>query len=225
MFYRKRSQALQRFQDRHDAGRQLGEKLAGMDIKGEILVLGLPRGGVPVAFEVASLLKARLDVFLVRKLGLPGREEVAMGAIASGGGIVLNENFIHRLGISQDAIDAVVHREKAELERREALYRKDRPSPEITGKTVLLVDDGLATGASMLVAVQSVNASQPFASIVAVPVGSDETCRSFQNQADQVVCLQTPLDFQAVGQWYRHFEQTSDQDVVRLLQRADQKNT
>ena len=221
MFHTERSQTAQRFRDRREAGRKLGRILAEHVVKGTPLVLGLPRGGVPVAYEVASLLGAKLDVFLVRKLGMPGQEEVAMGAIASGGGIVLNENLVQRIGLSQEEVDAVLHREKAELERREALYRDNRPFPEIRGQTVVLVDDGLATGASMLVALRALQAKDPFKVIVAVPVGSEDICRSLNKEADKVVCLQSPSNFRAVGEWYQNFSQTTDDEVVKLLQQAE----
>lgn len=220
MLYTDETKTQQRFRDRHDAGQKLGRILAENVLKQTPLVLGLPRGGVPVAYEVASLLQAKLDVFLVRNLGLPGQEEVAMGAIASGGGIVLNHDLIHRLGLSQEDIDAVLHKEKAELERREARYRKDRPFPDIRGESVVLVEDGLATGSSMLVALRTLQGHDPFEIIVAVPVGSEEVCRSLNTEADKVVCLQSPRNFRAVGEWYQHFTQTTDEEVIQLLQQA-----
>ncbi len=221
MFHTERSQTAHRFHDRRDAGRKLGQILADNVLKRTPLVLGLPRGGVPVAYEVAALLGAKLDVFLVRKLGLPGQEEVAMGAIASGGGIVLNDDLIRRWGLSQEDIDSVLHKEKTELERREVRYRNNRPFPDIRGETVLLVDDGLATGASMLVALRTLQEHDPFEIIVAVPVGSEDICRSLNEEADKVVCLQSPSNFRAVGEWYQNFSQTTDDEVVKLLQQAD----
>ncbi len=221
MLYTDDTKTQQRFRDRHDAGRKLGQILADNVLQRTPFVLGLPRGGVPVAYEVASLLGAKLDVFLVRKLGLPGQEEVAMGAIASGGGIVLNRDLIHRLGLSQEDIDAVLHKEKAELERREAQYRNNRPFPDIRGESVVLVDDGLATGASMLVALRALQGYDPFEIIVAVPVGSEEVCRSLNKEADKVVCLQSPQNFRAVGEWYQHFIQTTDEEVIQLLQQSE----
>src|SRR5438876_8348534 len=208
------------FQDRREAGRQLAERLADYRDRPEVLVLALPRGGVPVGFEVAKALGAPLDVFLVRKLGLPGHEELAMGAIASGGVRVLNEEVVNTLRVSDEVINAVAKKELRELERRERLYRGDRPAPDVQGRIVILVDDGLATGSTMRAAVQALRQQQPARIIVAVPVGAAETCSEFQNEADETVCAQTPEPFYAVGLWYSDFSQTTDEEVHELLEQA-----
>ena len=185
------------------------------------LVLALPRGGVPVAYEVARILGAGLDVFIVRKLGLPGNEELAMGAIASGGVRVVNEQVTTWLGVPQRTIDTVTEQEKKELERRERLYRGDRPLPVVQGKTVILIDDGLATGSTMRAAVLALRKMRPAKLIVAVPVAAPETCEEFHEEADEVVCALTPEAFTAVGAWYRDFQQTSDEEVRNLLARSE----
>lgn len=208
------------FTDRRDAGRRLAERLERYADREDVLVLALPRGGVPVGFEVARALQVPLDVFLVRKLGVPGHEELAMGAIASGGVRVLNEEVIASLGIPDEAIDRVTEKEKAELARRERQYRGERPLPSLTGRTVLLVDDGLATGATMRAAVVALRRLGPASIVVAVPVGARETCQEFSSVADEVFCARQPGDFGAVGQWYADFEPTSDAEVEDLLSRA-----
>jgi putative phosphoribosyl transferase len=185
--------------------------------RSDVVVLGLPRGGVPVAFEVAVAIGAPLDTFAVRKLGVPGREELAMGAIGSGGAYVLNEETIAALGISDDEIVLVAQRELQELDRRECLYRDHRRCPVLKGKTVILVDDGLATGASMLVAVNALRRKQPAKIIVSAPVASLEAYSSLCGYADEVICYQTPLHFEGVGAWYEDFSQVSDDEVRRLL--------
>jgi len=205
------------FEDRLEAGRELARLLATIDNPQDVVVLALPRGGVPVAYEIALALGAALDVFVVRKLGTPGHQELAMGAIASGGIRVLNDEVVHALGIRPDQIDAVARREQAELERRDASYRGGRPLRSLTGRTVILVDDGLATGSTMKAAVQAVKQQHPARVIVAVPVGAAETCRALGAIADQVICARTPTPFSAVGQWYRDFSQTSDDEVIALL--------
>ena len=205
------------FQDRREAGRELARLLATIENRADVVVLALPRGGVPVAYEIARALGAPLDVFLVRKLGTPGHQELAMGAIASGGIRVLNDEVVHALGIRPDQIDAVARREQAELERRDASYRGGRPLRALTGRTVILVDDGLATGSTMKAAVQAVKQQHPARVVVAVPVGAAETCRALGAIADQVICARTPSPFSAVGQWYRDFSQTSDDEVIALL--------
>jgi putative phosphoribosyl transferase len=187
-----------------------------------VIVLGLPRGGVPVAFEVARALNAPLDIFLVRKLGLPGHEELAMGAIASGGLRVLNDDIVGALNIPEAVVVAVARRERAELERRERAYRGDRPPLDVHGKTVILVDDGLATGSSMRAAVAGLRARQPAQIVVAVPTAAPETCEAFENEVDEVVCAVTPQPFFGVGMWYEDFSQTSDEEVRRLLEEASQ---
>lgn len=217
------SDTRQPYADRRDAGRELAERLAeGFASRDDVVVLALPRGGVPVAYEVARALNAPLDVFLVRKLGLPGYPELAMGAIASGGVRVLNDDVVSWYRVSQGEIDRVAHQEQAELERRERAYRDRQSVLPVAGKVVILVDDGLATGSTMKAAVQAVRAHGPARIIVAVPVGSPATCREFESVADEIVCARTPERFNAVGQWYRDFSQTSDDEVRGLLQNNPQ---
>ena len=208
------------FRDRFDAGRQLAEKLMDYADRPDVFVLALPRGGVPVAFEVARALHAPLDLFLVRKLGLPGHEELAMGAIASGGVRVLNEDLVRTLRIPEQEINAVAAREQRELERRERDYRSGRPAPNVRGRIVILVDDGLATGSTMRAAVAALRRQHPARIIVAVPVGAAETCEDFGDDADEVICARTPEPFYAVGLWYGDFAQTSDGEVHDLLELA-----
>jgi len=210
------------FPNRAEAGRLLAGKLnkyAGGD---DVIVLGLPRGGVPVAYEVARALNVSLDVFIVRKLGVPGFEELAVGAIASGGVRVLNEDVMRALPNADEIIEAVTARETAELERREQSYRDGRPAPELRGRTVILVDDGLATGATMRAAVKALRQRGVAKIVVAVPVGPPDTCREFEDEADEVVCATAPEFFQAVGQYYEDFSQTTDDEVRELLARAAQ---
>jgi predicted phosphoribosyltransferase len=207
------------FRDRTEAGRRLAAELQAYADRRDVVVLALPRGGVPVAFEVARALHAPLDVFVVRKLGLPGHEEVAMGAIATGGVRILND-VVRRLGISEAVIEAVTAKERRELERRERLYRGDRPSPDVRRSTVILVDDGLATGSTMRAAIAALRKLGPARIVVAVPVGAADTCEEFQAEADETVCAVMPEPFHAVGQWYRDFSQTSDAEVHELLERA-----
>lgn len=212
-----------RFQDRRDAGRQLAAKLASYAGDSGVLVLGLPRGGVPVAYEVARSLHAPLDVFVVRKLGVPGRRELAMGAIASGGMRVLNPDVIEALGISPAAVESVADRELLELERQQQVYRGQDPLPELSGRTVIVVDDGLATGSTMRAAVGTLRQSDPARIVVAVPVAAAETARRLREVADSVVCLSAPPDFHAVSMWYEDFSQTSDEEVRNLLESSSQK--
>lgn len=207
----------QAFADRRDAGRALAATLKQYAGRDDVVVLALPRGGVPVAFEVATALDAPLDVFLVRKLGTPGHSELAMGAIASGGIRVLNDDVVKWLGISPEQIDAVAKREQEELERRDTAYRQGGPLPSLANRIVILVDDGLATGSTMRAAVQAVKQQSPARVIVAVPVGARETCQELRALADEVVCTRTPFPFSAVGQWYIDFNQTSDEEVNALL--------
>lgn len=209
-----------RFLNRTDAGRRLAATLSAYASRPDGIVLGLPRGGVVVAYEVARLLGVPLDVFIVRKLGVPGHEELAMGAIASGGASVLDEALVRELRISEREIRAVVAAEQRELERREREYRGDRPPPDIAGRTVILVDDGLATGASMRVAVAALKQEQPGRLVVAVPIAPPETCDALRREADDVVCAVTPEPFYAVGLWYEDFTQTTDTEVHDLLERA-----
>ncbi|HEY0858782.1 MAG TPA: phosphoribosyltransferase [Albitalea sp.] len=210
------------FQDRRQAGRTLAQRLAGYAGRADVIVLALPRGGVPVGFEVAQALRAPLDVFIVRKLGVPGHEEYAMGALASGGVRVLNHNVVHMLGISEADVDAVTRREQEELVRRERLYRGDRPPPVVRGCTVLLVDDGLATGSTMHAAVKALRRQEPARIVVAVPTGAVDTCEDLRGEADDVVCVSTPGNFRAVSQWYEDFAQTTDDEVRDLLALAQQ---
>src|SRR5436305_1067347 len=210
------------FPDRAEAGRLLGLKLAQYAGRDDVIVLGLPRGGVPVAYEVAQALHLPLDVFIVRKLGVPGFEELAAGAIASGGVRVLNEDVIRALPNADEIIEAVTKRESAEVERREQEYRDGRPAPEIRGRTVILIDDGLATGATMRAAVKALRQRRAAKIVVAVPVGPPDTCKEFEDEADEVVCASAPEFFQAVGQYYEDFSQTSDEEVRDLLARAAQ---
>ena len=212
------------FKNRTDAGQFLAEKLTQYMNRADVVVLALPRGGVPVAYEVAQRLNAPLDVFVVRKLGVPGYEELAMGAIASGGVRVLNLDVLSHLLIHEAIIDQVTEFELSELKRRERLYRGNRPPLEVKGKTVIIVDDGLATGSTMRAAVKALRQKQPKKIVVAVPVGARETCDSFENEVDTMaVCAITPEPFQAVGLWYQDFSQTTDEEVRELLACADEK--
>jgi len=212
-----------RFRDRHDAGRLLAAKLGTYANRPDVIVLALPRGGVPVAAEVARALGAPLDVFLVRKLGIPGHEELAMGAIATGGVRVLNDDVVRALHIPDRVIDAVAEQEARELARRERLYRGGRPPLDVRGRTVILVDDGLATGATMLAAVQALRQQRPARMVVAVPIAPPETCEELRAEVDDVICAVTPEPFHAVGLWYEDFSQTTDEEVRDLLAgRAEQ---
>jgi putative phosphoribosyl transferase len=208
------------FRDRTEAGQLLSRKLRRYADRPDVIVLALPRGGVPVAYEVAKALHAPLDVFLVRKLGVPGQEELAMGAIATGGIRVLNEDIVRALNIPPRVIDSVAAKEARELERRERLYRGDRPAPDVTGRTVILVDDGLATGSSMRAAVAALRQKNPSRIVVAVPIAAAATCREFEAEVDEIVCYQTPEPFYSVGLWYEDFSQTTDEEIRQLLERA-----
>jgi predicted phosphoribosyltransferase len=210
----------QLFRDRSEAGRQLAARLAQYADRPDVLVLALPRGGVPVGYEVARALHVPMDVFIVRKLGVPGHEELAMGAVASGGVRVLNDQVVSGLGIPDYVIDAVAGWEQQELERRERLYRGQRPPPDVRGKTVILVDDGLATGSTMLAAVRALRKLGPARIVVAVPVASPDTCELLKSEVDEVVCAVTPDPFYAVGLWYRNFSQTTDEEVRELLEQS-----
>ena len=206
-----------RFLNRAEAGQQLAERLAEYANRSDVVVLGLPRGGVPVAREVAQRLHAPLDVFLVRKLGVPGHPELAMGAIAEGGIEVLSDDLIHELGIPQKMVQQVAVRERIELDRRDALYRSGRALPVIRGHIVILIDDGLATGATMQAAATALRRLEPARIVIAAPVGASDTCARMAQFADEVVCLATPEPFQAVGLWYEQFAQTTDEEVRLLL--------
>jgi putative phosphoribosyl transferase len=210
------------FRDRAEAGRVLGSKLKAYAQRPDVLVLALPRGGVPVGYEIARALGAGFDVFLVRKLGLPGREELAMGAIASGGVRVINQEVVRLLEVSPEVIERVAAEETAELARREHEYRDDLQPVEVKGKTVILVDDGLATGSTMRAAVAALRRLEPSRIVVAVPVAAPDTLAVFQSLVDDVVCLQTPEPFRAVGLWYRDFSQISDAEVRALLHPGDE---
>jgi putative phosphoribosyl transferase len=208
------------FSNRREAGAKLADKLRAYANRADVLVLALPRGGVPVAYEVARALHTPLDVFVVRKLGVPGHEELAMGAIATGGVRVLNEALTSAMGIPRSLINAIVRREQKELQRRERLYRGARSLPDVRGRTVILVDDGLATGSTMRAAALALRKMQPSKLIVAVPVGAQDTCDEFRGDVDEVVCAITPSQFTSVSAWYADFSQTSDKEVRDLLQRA-----
>ena len=208
------------FRNREEAGRHLGVALGRFAGRSDVVVLALPRGGVPIGFEVARSLRLPLDVFIVRKLGLPGHEELAMGAIATGGVRVLNDDVLNQIPIPQPVIDSVAGRELLELERRERSYRGSRPPLEVRGKTVIVIDDGLATGSTMKAAVRALKELQPQSIVVAVPVAAAQTCHEFRAEVDEVVCLRTPEPFRAVGLWYDDFPQTTDEEVHELLGNA-----
>ena len=208
------------FRDRRDAGCQLAARLVKYGDDPNVIVLGLPRGGMPVAFEIATSLHAPLDVFVVRKLGVPGHRELAMGAIASGGVRILNQDVLETLDISPMIIDAVSRQEQIELERQERTYRGDAPAPDYAVRTVIIVDDGLATGSTMRAAVAALRQLHPARIVVAVPVGAADTCRRLRKEADEVVCLRTPEPFRAVSLWYEEFQQTTDHEVGHLLETA-----
>lgn len=209
-----------KFRNREEAGQWLADKLMTYANRADVLILALPRGGVPVAFEVAQALNAPLDIFVVRKLGVPGHEELAMGALASGGIRVLNDDVVNQLHIPEEMINAVAVKEQRELERREQLYRNDRRALSVQGRTVILVDDGLATGSTMRAAVSALRHQGPAAIVVAVPVAARDTCETFKNEVDDIICAYTPEPFYAVGLWYEDFSQTSDEEVRDLLTRA-----
>jgi putative phosphoribosyl transferase len=215
------------FRHRQDAGQQLTEALLHYSQRPETLVLALPRGGVPVAYEVARTLKLPLDVFIVRKLGVPGHEELAMGAIATGGVRLLNREVVQGWHIPQDVIDHITHIEHEELRRREELYRAGRPPINVKGCSVILIDDGLATGATMYAAIIALRQQQPARIVVAVPVAVREICDEFGKQVDEVICLESPEPFRAVGLWYEDFSQTTDDEVRELLSQnsRDQAST
>jgi putative phosphoribosyl transferase len=208
------------FRDRSEAGRVLAARVIGSISDPDPVVLALPRGGVPVGFEVAQALRAEFDIFLVRKLGVPGHEELAVGALASGGLRFLNEALIQDLHLSREIIDQITRREQRELERREALYRAGRTAIPVRDRTIVLTDDGLATGASMKAASKALRAERPRRLIVAVPVAARQTCDELQGDVDEVICAETPEPFMAVGIWYDDFRQTTDEEVKMLLEKA-----
>ena len=207
-----------RFHDRAEAGRLLAEQLGAYVRRPDVLVLALPRGGVPVGFEVARALGVPLDVFLVRKLGVPGQEELAMGAIATGGVRVVNDAVVEELGIAPEVMEAVAAREQDELERRERAYRGERPAPDVSGRVVILVDDGLATGSTMRAAARALKKLGPSRVVVAAPLAAREACEALRAEADEVVCAETPEPFKGVGRWYNDFSQTTDEEVRALLE-------
>jgi predicted phosphoribosyltransferase len=213
------------YRDRRHAGKVLARALASYDHRDDVVVLGLPRGGVPVAFEVAKALGAPLDIFVVRKLGVPGYPELAMGAIASGGIKVLNRELVETLGIPDDRVNAVIEAETRELLRREREYRGNRQPVDVKDRTVILVDDGLATGASMQAAVAALRRRQPRQIVVGVPIAAPSTCEEVGRLADDIVCAATPEPFYSVGLWYEDFSQVSDQEVREVLEQAAQRNS
>ena len=213
------------YRDRTDAGKQLAARLANYADRDDVLVLALPRGGVPVAYEVANALRAPLDIFLVRKLGVPGHEELAMGAIASGGVRVINHDVVNYLAIPNHVIDLVAAGEERELERRERLYRGDRPEPDVKGKTVILIDDGLATGSTMRAAAAALRQQNPAKIVVALPVSAIQTCDEYRMGVDEIICARTPEPFMGVGMWYRDFSQTTDEEVRELLAKTNRSST
>ncbi len=214
-----------RFENRADAGRVLAGMLSAYANRHDAIVLALPRGGVPVAYEVALALGLPLDIFLVRKLGVPGHEELAMGAIATGGVRVLNDDVVGPLGIDEATLDSVAAREQQEMERRETAYRDGRPRPDDEGKTVILVDDGLATGSTMLVAIRALQLQLPARLVVAVPTAAPPVCSEIGREVDEIICAITPEPFYAVGLWYDDFSETTDDDVRRLLRHASRHTT
>jgi len=213
-----------RFRSRTEAGQQLARQLTRYAHRSVVLVLALPRGGVPVGYEVALALQAPLDVFIVRKLGVPDRQELAMGAIASGGLRVLNRSVVEGLNIPDEIIEAVAARELRELERRERAYRGDRTAPEVQGRTVILVDDGIATGSTMTAAIEALRQREASRIVVAVPTAAFSTACEMRRDVDELVAVMTPADFTGVGQWYEDFSQTTDAEVRDLLKRSHQKS-
>jgi putative phosphoribosyl transferase len=214
---------MERFYDRYDAGRQLAKRLSKYHGRPDVIILALPRGGVPVAYEITQALKLPLDLLIVRKLGMPGEEELAIGAIASGGIRILNEDVIRILGVNQPTVDRVTARETLELQRREHQYRGGRPAPNLRDRTVILVDDGLATGASMLAAVRAVRTCNPAQTVVAVPTASTQAIYLLRPEVDEIHFLMAPEPFEGVGKWYVDFSQATDQEVKLLLEEASQQ--
>ncbi len=212
------------YRDRRSAGKQLAARLDEYANRDDVLVLALPRGGVPVGYEVAKALRAPLDIFLVRKLGVPGHEELAMGAIATGGVQVLNDDVVDYLQIPSAVVDSIAAVEERELERRERAYRGDRPEPDVKGKTVILIDDGLATGSTMRAAAAALRLQDPARIVVAVPVSAPQTCDEYRMGVDEIICAKTPEPFLGVGKWYRDFLQTTDDEVRELLEKAQARN-
>lgn len=211
------------FRDRRDAGRRLAQALSHYAGRSDVTIYALPRGGVPVAYEVALALQAPLDIFVVRKLGLPGREELAIGAVGSGGVRVLNDDIIRLLNVPQEVINIVAQRELQELQRREHIYRGERSAPQVRDRTIILIDDGLATGASMRAAVMGLRARHPARIVIAVPTAAREVCDAFQFAVDEMVCVITPEPFDGVGKWYEVFSQVDDEEVRMLLEQANRQ--
>ena len=211
------------FKDRRDAGKKLAQKLSAYASRSDVVILALPRGGVPVAYEVALTLNAPLDIFTVRKLGLPGHEELAMGAIATGGARVINQDVVRSFNVPQGVVEAVAKQELRELERRERAFRGDRMMREVHDKTAILIDDGLATGASMQAAIKGLRAKDPTRIVVAVPTAPLETCEAFKQLVDEMICATTPEPFYGVGQWYEDFSQVTDDQVQTFLEQASQQ--
>jgi putative phosphoribosyl transferase len=216
---------LRRFRNRTEAGLFLAKELAAYADRPDVLILALPRGGVPVAFQIAKALHVALDVFVVRKLGAPGQEELAMGAITTGGVRMLNDSVVQACGISESEIESVAAREQKELERRERLYRGQRAAPDVRGRTVIIVDDGLATGTTMRVAITALRKLHPSRLVVAVPVAPFSTCEELKGEVEEVVCLLSPETFMAIGIFYEDFTQTSDEEVCNLLERSDRERS
>lgn len=214
---------MRKFENRHEAGKELAGKLSKYKNRSDIIILALPRGGVPVAYEFALALNASLDVFLVRKLGLPGREELAIGAIASGGVQILNQDIVYALGIDQATINSVIQQELKELQRREQIYRGNRPAPDVKDRTVIVVDDGLATGASMRAAVTGLRAQSPARIVVAVPAAAPQAIDLLKSNVDELVYVMAPDPFYGVGKWYEDFSQTTDEEVRSLLDEANRQ--
>lgn len=212
---------MKRFADRRTAGRELAQKLSKYAGRSDVILLALPRGGVPVAYEVAVSLKVPLDVLIVRKMGLPGREELAIGAVASGGIRILNEDIIHALRIDPAVLNSVAEQALHELQRREEQYRGEQPSPRIGDRTVILIDDGLATGATMLAAVRALQTQHPARIIVAVPAAAPQAIGILQPEVDEIVAIIAPVAFEGVGKWYEDFSQSTDEEVQQLLNEAD----
>jgi len=212
---------MDKFTDRQEAGTILAKYLKNYANQSNVIILALPRGGVPVAYEIATALAIPLDIFMVRKLGVPGHEELAMGAIASGGTVIFNEPLINQLNLEQSSINTVIQVEQKELLRRELLYRGDRPFPKLLGKTIILVDDGIATGSTMFAAIKAIRIHKPASIIIAVPVAARETCEEIINLVDKLICPLQPINFYAVGLWYENFSQTSDREVIELLEKSN----
>lgn len=213
------------FRDREEAGQKLASRLSKYENRDDVIVLGVPRGGIPVAFEVATALHLPLDIFVLRKLGVPGHEELAFGAVGSGGVRVLNPRVVQQLGISQLDIASVTSAEREELERRERLYRGSRPRLDVQGRTVILVDDGIATGASLMAATHALRKMKPAAIVLATPIAPRATCDHLRREVDELVCMEMPEPFYGVGQFYGDFSQVSDEDVIQLLERASGQRT